>query len=249
MGKIFDALQKAEEDLELLRTDSTYESHQPILTGSKIKGSRFTPLEPFEDLKTNLLSRYPHGTIKSILFNGISHGGGCSTTTLNFANALASDTRRRVLLIDVNLRTPMLHKVYQGRQPLDLSDLMEKGGHLVSQIEKTAMGNLHVISCGGGSLWGPMGLFESSEFEQFMTTMYDNFDYLILDAPPVLIYAEFRILCARVDGVVLVFESGKVRKQVARRAKKELEDAGARILGVVVNRRKHYIPKWIYKRL
>jgi len=249
MGKIYRAPYRAEEELQVMRSESNYQPHQPILTDSRIKGSRFTPLEPFENLKTNLLSRYPRGTIKSILFNGTRHGGGCSTTTLNFANALASDTRRKVLLIDVNLRTPILHKVYQGRQPVELSDLMGSGGRLVSQIEKTAMGNLYVISCGGGSLWGPMGLFESSEFEQFMTTMYDNFDYLILDAPPVLIYAEFRILCARVDGVVLVFESGKVRKQVARRAKKELEDAGARILGVVINRRKHYIPAWLYKRL
>jgi capsular exopolysaccharide synthesis family protein len=219
------------------------------LTGSKIKGSRFTPLEPFEDLKTNLLSRYPRGTIKSILFNGTRHGGGCSTTTLNFANALASDTRRKVLLVDVNLRTPMLHNVSQGRQLGELSDLMKSGGRLVSQIEKTAIENLYMISCGLGSMRGPTRLFESSEFEQFMTTMYDNFDYLILDAPPVLIYAEFRILCSRVDGVVLVFESGKVRKQVARRAQKELEDAGARILGVVINRRRQYIPEWIYKRL
>jgi protein-tyrosine kinase len=47
----------------------------------------------------------------------------------------------------------------------------------------------------------------------------------------------------------MVVESGKIRKQVALRAKKELEDAGAKILGVVFNRRKYHIPDWIYKRL
>jgi len=249
MGKIHDALVRAEEELQQRRAESIYEPQDPILTGSRISGGRFAPLEPFEDLKTNLLSRYPAGTIKSILFNGTRHGGGCSTTTVNFANTLANDSRRKVLLVDVNLRTPMLHEVYQDHQPTELADLLETGGKLVSRMEKTGPGNLYVISCGGSSLYGPMGLFESSEFEQFLASMYDNFDYIVMDAPPVLVYAEFRILCTKVDGVVLVLEAGKVRKQVALRAKKELEDAGARILGIVINKRKHYIPEWIYKRL
>jgi capsular exopolysaccharide synthesis family protein len=230
-------------------TITYYRHHEPILTGSRIKGTRFTPHEPYEDLKTNILSRYPADTIKSILFNGIRHGGGCTTTSINFAHSLASDARNKVLLIDVNLRTPQLHQIYKDKQLPELEDLVAEGGNLVSQIEKTGPGNLYAISCGGGSLWGPMGLFESSQFEQFLEAVHNTFDYLILDAPPVLIYAEFRILCARVDGVVLVLESGHVRKHVAMRAKKELEDAGARILGVVLNRRKHYIPGWIYRRL
>jgi glycerophosphoryl diester phosphodiesterase len=51
------------------------------------------------------------------------------------------------------------------------------------------------------------------------------------------------------DGVVMVIESGKLRRQVAIRAKQELQDAGARILGVVLNKRKYHIPNWLYKRL
>jgi Mrp family chromosome partitioning ATPase len=52
-----------------------------------------------------------------------------------------------------------------------------------------------------------------------------------------------------VDGVILVITYDKTRRQVAVRAKKDLEDAGANILGVVINRRKYYIPDWIYRRL
>ena len=51
------------------------------------------------------------------------------------------------------------------------------------------------------------------------------------------------------DGVVIVIEAGKTREQVAVRAKKELEEAGGKVLGVVLNKRKFYIPEWIYKRL
>jgi Mrp family chromosome partitioning ATPase len=53
----------------------------------------------------------------------------------------------------------------------------------------------------------------------------------------------------KADGVMLIIESGKTRKQVALKAKQELENAGAKVLGVILNRRKQYIPGWIYKRL
>ena len=62
-------------------------------------------------------------------------------------------------------------------------------------------------------------------------------------------FRKHRVLCTKVDGVVLVIEAGKTREQVAVRAKKELEEAGGKVLGVVLNKRKYHIPEWIYKRL
>ena len=98
-NQIFDWPQNEIENNDII---TYYRHHEPILTGSKVKGNRFTPHEPYEDLKTNILSGYPAETIRSILFNGIHHGGGCTTTTVNFAHSIASDSRNKVLLIDVN---------------------------------------------------------------------------------------------------------------------------------------------------
>ena len=72
---------------------------------------------------------------------------------------------------------------------------------------------------------------------------------MILNAPQVNSYAETKVIVKKVDGVMLIIESGKTRKQVAIKAKQELENAGAKVLGVILNRRKHYIPDWVYKRL
>ena len=250
MGKIHEALKRAEIDFRRQGLAETIEKPAvPILTGSQKTERRSNLFEPYDNLKTNLFSRYPAGRVKSILFNGFFHGGGCTTTAVNFATVLSGDPIKKVLLIDVNLRTPKLHDIYKTRETAELAYLVGESGQLASRIEKVGPGNLYVISCGGGSIFGPLGLFESSEFEAFLHEVYDIFDYLILDAPPVLIYSECKVLHRMVDGVVLVFECGKVRKQVALRAKKELEDAGARILGVVLNKRKYYIPKWLYKRL
>jgi Mrp family chromosome partitioning ATPase len=79
--------------------------------------------------------------------------------------------------------------------------------------------------------------------------MRESFDYLILDAPPVTIFSETQVISSKVDGVILILESGKTRRQVAQKAKKEIEAAGGNFLGVVLNKRKFYIPKWLYKRL
>ena len=94
-----------------------------------------------------------------------------------------------------------------------------------------------------------VGLFESGRFDRFLKKVRESFDYIILDAPPVPRFPECRVLCTKADGVILVLEAGNVRRHVALRAKRTLEEAGARLLGVVLNRRKYYIPEWIYNRL
>lgn len=79
--------------------------------------------------------------------------------------------------------------------------------------------------------------------------MRTEFDYVVLDGPPLPSFSESKVICNKVDGVVIVIESGKTRKQVALRAKKYIEQAGGTVLGVVLNKRKYHIPKWIYRRL
>ena len=68
---------------------------------------------------------------------------------------------------------------------------------------------------------------------------------MIVDAPPILAYPDSRTISTGVDSVVLVLKSGGTRKQVAVRAKQALEEAGAKIIGMVLNRRKFYIPHWV----
>ncbi len=96
---------------------------------------------------------------------------------------------------------------------------------------------------------GGEGYFESQRFDGFLNKVRNSFDFVIFDCAPVPGFPDTQTLCSKVDGVILVITFDKTRRQVALRAKKELEDAGANILGVVINRRKYYIPDWIYRRL
>jgi Mrp family chromosome partitioning ATPase len=77
--------------------------------------------------------------------------------------------------------------------------------------------------------------------------MQQTFDFIVLDGPPVFRCSETRLLASKVDATILVIRSGKTRKQIAYRAIQELETAGGKVLGTVLNRRKYYIPDWLYK--
>jgi protein-tyrosine kinase len=206
------------------------------------------PMDCYEALKTNILARHPGQTIKTILFSGTTHGDGASTTAINFATTLARNCRLKVLLIEANFRTSNLHTVFRIGQERGLSDIMANGDNPDSYIKKVESGSLSVVTA-GSKLSGPVSLFESDRFDMFLTSMRAVFDYIILDGPPVPIFSEARVLCTKVDGVVMVIEAGKTREQVAVRAKKDLEEAGGKVLGVVLNKRKFQIPRWIYNRL
>ncbi len=246
MGKTHEALKWAEKEHQLNRPETLPESPPAAGRTEPPMRARTRPaIERYEDLKTNLLARYPHGSIKTILFTGTTSGDGTSTTAVNFATALAKDYRSNVLLIDANLRSPILHSIFRIDHVHGLSDCVTKGGRGAPPI-KVGPGNLYVIPYGRNHS-EPVVLFESDGFDQLLKKMRDTFDYVVLDAPPVHGSPECRILCAKVDGVVLVIESGKTTRPVALTAKKQLEDAGGKLLGVVLNKKRQYIPDFIYR--
>ena len=247
MGKTYEALERAEKEYRAKRQEASPEPLPAAKTKPPRQVSAPPAMERYKDLKTNLLTLHPDGSIKTILFAGTAHGDGASTTAINFATTLARSSQLKVLLIDANLTTPCLHDVFKIDHVEGLSDLVTKDGGGDQPINVTS-GNLHVIPCGSYHS-EPVTLLESIAFDQFLKRMRDRYDYVLLDAPPVHGFSECRVLCAKVDGVVLVIESGKTRRHVALSCKKRVEDAGGKLLGVVVNKRRYYIPDFIYRRL
>lgn len=250
MGKTYEALERAEKEYEAgsLKVSSQPKEETGRTAPPPRRESCNGSADCYETLKTNLLARHPDKSVKTILFSGTAHGAGASTTAINFAATLARNCQLKVLLMEANLRTPSLHEVFHLEPELGLSDVLTNGTRLSACIKKVSPENLYVVTRGGKQA-GPVGLFESERFGEFLKSVKDQFDYVILDGPPVPSFSEAQVICGKVDGVVMVVESGKTREQVAVRAKKELEEAGGTVLGVVLNRRKHYIPGWIYRRL
>ena len=248
MGKTNEALERAEKEFQdnILETPNDY--HNAIVVKRPGKFSKQTPSDIFQEVKTKLDTSFPLGSVKTIVFTGTAHGVGCTTTAAGFANTMAQYCRLNVLLIDTNIRSPRLHEVFNVEHYQGLDDLLTNEEEKISLFKKMGHGNLYLIPCGKKASI-PQAVFESTRFNKILKLMREKFDYVILNAPPVNSYAETKVLGKKVDGVMLIIESGKTRKQVAVRAKQELENAGAKVLGVILNRRKHYIPEFIYRRL
>jgi capsular exopolysaccharide synthesis family protein len=261
MGKISDALEKhgaeREQNRVEIKSDSAITpkaSPQPKRTSKRSSKGAVksyavkSDLSGYEDILTRLHTQHPGESIKTIMFTGATHGGGATTTAVNFAKTLVRDHQVKVLLIDANMRTPNLRELFDIKTDEGLTDIVLDNNAKPYKVINLDPSYLFVLATGGNYV-GPVGLFESERFDAFLENVREEFDYVILDSAPLPSFAEARVLCEKVDGVVLVVESGKLRRHVALRAKKELEDAGAQILGVVLNKRKYHIPEWLYKRL
>lgn len=248
MRKTDEALQMPEKEYKELLPETSNVSNMPAVA----IGPKHFPLQAslgrYQEVKTRLINRFPQESIKTILITGTADGDGASTTAINFATSLAQDCRLNILLLDANLRRPHLHEVFGIDYHPCLTSLLTQKETQASFFDKEGHGNLYVLP-GGEKQSSALTLFESTRFDNFLKSARKKFDYVILDAAPVTSFSEPQVLGPKVDGVILVIAAGKTRRQVAIRAKKELEDAGAKILGVVLNKRKHYIPNWIYKRL
>ena len=207
-----------------------------------------SPLDPsvahYEELKANFLARHANRPTKTILFSGTVNGDGASSTATNFAKTLARDPALKVLLIDANLRNPSLHNTFSINHTASLAKLLQEAAP--GPLFRFEQGQVNVLPSGGIYL-DPTSIFASREFSEFLREMRQTFDFIVLDGPPVFCASETRLIASKVDATILVIRSGKTRKQIAYRAIQELETAGGEVLGTVLNRRKYYIPDWLYK--
>ncbi|OFW63682.1 MAG: hypothetical protein A2Y74_01290 [Actinobacteria bacterium RBG_13_63_9] len=252
MGTIYEALERAEKELEASHAEVRSQPQQaaPEKAATR-RGTDQAALE-YEGLRSTLRALYPKELIKVILFTGGGRGVGTSRTALGFARCLASDQHTRVLLVNVGAsgheasgRKSGLLRMLGLSRPWDVSN----GGNGRGP-SRTKLGpeHLEVLRYTGEASEPGMAL-RWDGFKAALQTMRDSYDYVVVDAPSVYHFPECRVLCAVMDGVVLVVESGRTHRQAALRAKKILEQAGGKLLGVVLNKKRYYLPQFLYRRL
>jgi capsular exopolysaccharide synthesis family protein len=183
-----------------------------------------------------------------VLLVGATKGCGVSTTAANFAASLGRDSGAKVLLIDANVRSPK-HLIFPGshRHAANAGITLERLLSDPSAWERpTGSSNLYVLVTECST---PVSIYRSEAFDEFLRKVRGFFKYVVVDAPPLTSHPETLFLSQKADGVILVIESEKTRQQSALRAKRQIETAGGKLLGVVLNKRRYRIPDWLYKRI
>jgi len=147
-------------------------------------------------------------------------------------------------LIDANLRMPSLNTVFNVRNRGGVTAVVGRGLPYEAQIEATSRENLFVLT--SGQLFeGSAQLFEGKAFDDLLTQLREKFDFIIFDGAPVMEFPDAYLLAPRLDGVILVLEADRTSVEEAQRATHNLAQAGAQILGVVLNRQKVLRPSFL----
>lgn len=248
MGKTHEALERATKEFE----DKWEKSHgglEDLSSGNISRRHQTLPtLEGYTEIKSKLATRFENGTMKIIAVTSSSANSGTSTTAIHLALSLAADESIKVLLVDANFRSPQVHRAFGVTPSAGLADLLCNDATELDLMRSDTRANLYILPAGLAAE-SRISQFESVRFDFLLQLVRKEFAVVVIDTPNINAFSESKVIARKSDGVLMVVESGKTRQQVALRAKHELERAGATIIGVILNRRKHYIPTWLYNRL
>lgn len=196
------------------------------------------------DLTIENLSRLENR--QSIMFTSSNLREGTTSALISTAKVLVDYLDARILIIDGNMKQPGLHHHLSVPLSPGLSDAISDPAISIMDLIYKDFPWAHVITRGEKDLNGGKGL-TSARFQSIFETLKKNYDYILFDMGPVNLFPALHHIMALMDGVVLVVACESTRWEVAQNVKNKLESAGADILGVILNKRKFYIPKWLYK--
>lgn len=190
--------------------------------------------EQFRMIQTNIKFSMEEEKSRVFLITSPSDGEGKSTTAANLAITIAQQ-KEKVLLIDANLRKPSLHLFFKTHNSNGLTDILKGRISFYDAILHTEMGRLDLITSGQIPN-NPVELLSSQMMQDILKKALRSYDAVLIDSNAILDVTDTKLLANQCDGVVLVVQNGKTKFEKAAEAKKVLEFAKAKLVGVVMNR-------------
>ena len=188
--------------------------------------------EAYRTLRTGLLFAAQEQGLRSLAITSSEKGEGKSTTSSNLALAMAL-AGERVLLVDGDLRRPSVHSVMGLPNEEGLAEVLTGRATSISAIQKSQVPRLRVLTCGKIPP-NPAELLGSSAMQNFLTEASEVFDWILIDAPPVLGVADASVIARQVGGVLFVVSEGTTRDAVAH-ARDQLSKVNTNIVGTALN--------------
>ncbi|MBO5494137.1 MAG: CpsD/CapB family tyrosine-protein kinase [Eubacterium sp.] len=218
---------------------TTQVSSRYILSDAPIQPAlKFRIEESYKTIRANIMFSVMKKGCKIIVVSSSAPNEGKTTTTVNLAVTIAQ-ADQRVLLIDGDLRKPKIHHYFSVPNSPGLTNYLGdvisgKRADLFNVIHATEYENLSVLTSGSIPP-NPAELLGSDLMSGFLTDVSRDFDYIIIDTPPVNVVSDALPLIRESDGVVLVVRSNQSTHPELQRALSALEFIDAKILGFVVN--------------
>ncbi len=191
--------------------------------------------EAYRGLRTGVRFASVDRPLRTLMVASAGPSEGKSVTAANLAVVFA-EAGQRVLLVDSDLRRPVQHRVFQLSNLHGLTDAVMGGNSgILEHVQSTEVTNLHLLASGDIPP-NPSELLGSERMAEVIEQLKGHFDLIVFDSPPTLVVTDAAILASRVDGVLLVTDSGQTHRRAVERTADELRRAQASLLGAVLNR-------------
>jgi len=238
MSKTYEALKRA----EALRAKQQ-EPGQPSETPepSPIGELPISGADDYYELRRRLIGSAVGDAIKTVLVVSALHGEGASSVACLLGRAMADRGRANTLLVDLNLRTPSLWRMLGAKQRQGLTSVVSGERALSDVVQATPHEGVSLVTAGNGYA-NAIDVIDNAKTLEMVAELGRHADVVFIDAAPVTLYPDARALAPLVDGVILVVEADVTPVAVANRAVELIRDTGANLLGVVLNKRRDYIP-------
>jgi capsular exopolysaccharide synthesis family protein len=193
--------------------------------------------EAFRQLRTSVLLSTPGHAPKTLVVTSCVPAEGKSTTAINLAVTLAQ-TGARVLVIDADMRRPTIHSSFGILNEQGLCNILANEmsqAEMLSYVQQETESGLYVLTSGPVPP-NPAELIGSEQMKRLLIELQTAFDHIVIDSPPLASFTDGVLLSAICDGVVLVVHASECSRKVVLRSQRSLEEVGAKVLGVVLNR-------------
>lgn len=201
-----------------------------------LRAPRSPHAEAYRVLRTNLQFALVDSPDASVVITSANPGEGKSTTTANLG-VVCAQSGRDVILVDADLRRPSLHKIFGMTNNVGLSTLViDESADPASVLrEVEGVPGLKILTSGPLPP-NPTEMLESARMKAVIDDLHERAALVLYDTPPVLVVADAAVMAQRVEGTVLVSDSGATRVEAARRSVETLAKVGITPLGAVINR-------------
>lgn len=188
-------------------------------------------IEAYNSLAADIKFGNSNKNLKSIAITSSLEGEGSTTTAINLAFALSNSNK--TLLIDGDLKKPSIAKALELTNTKGLIDVISKKSKLGESV-CSVNGNLDVL-VSGKDIENSISLIDSKEFDELISELNKNYDYIIIDTPPLQAVADTKVLSKKADGVVLVVKAESTKKDIVKTSVDDINNLGSRLIGLVFN--------------
>lgn len=209
------------------------ETSRQMVTLRNVASRDYAYEEAIKTLRTNI--QFCGNNIRVVMFTSSIPNEGKSSITFALARSLAQ-TGKRVLLVDADIRKSVLVARYHLERDVDgLSQYLSGQKSREEVIYGTNVEGLDVIFSGPFAP-NPAELLEEEVFSELIFWARNQYEYVIVDTPPITNVIDAAIVARSCDGAALVVESGAISYRIAQRVKQQMEKTGCRLLGTVLNK-------------